>query len=307
MVTKRISLDVWNKNSLVICANSGEVDCRYIEVSFKDEDQNNISLTNKSVTFYAKKPDNTTIFNYCAVNTVNNVATVELTSQTLSVPGVLDCEFQIFDENNVLLKVSGLKIFVSASKDFSEAIESTSESNVLTSVINETKELSKNIGELNELNTEEKNTVVGAINEVNSKNIPISRGGTGANDVSGARANLEIPATVLYSNTSGTTGTITLIQPYTNFSRIGVYAQGQYDNSSVYNEICTYINYMTLAASSAADSNQNCTVWRTAFINFSENTITFVTNCSSSYHSTAGYNIGTTDGLKITCVVGYKY
>lgn len=112
---------------------------------------------------------------------------------------------------------------------------------------------------------------------------------------------------LLYSNTSGTNGTITLSQPYTDFSRIGVYAQGQYDNSSVYNEMYTSINYMTLACSSAADSNYDCTVWRTAFINFSEDTITFATNCSSSYHSTAGYNIGTNDGLKITRVVGYKY
>ena len=307
MITKQVSLNIWNTNNVIVYANSGEVDCRYIEISFKDENQNNINLTNKSVTFYAKKSDNTTIFNYCTVDTTNNTATVELTSQALSVPGILECEFQIFDENDVLLKVNGLKIFVSNSEDFSQAIESTSESNVLTSLINDVKENSEKIGNLVDLTTTEKSNVVGAINEVNSKIIPISQGGTGATAVSTARINLGIPATVLYSNTNGTTGTITLSQPYTDFLRIGVYAQGQYDNDSVYNEMYTCINYMTLSASSAADINYDCTVWRTAFIVFSGNTVTFSTNCASSYRSTNGYTMGTNDGLKITRVVGYNY
>lgn len=308
MITKQVNLNTWSTNNVVVYANSGEIDSRYIEISFKDENQNNINLTNKSVTFYAKKSDNTTMFNYCTVDTINNTATIELTSQALSVPGILECEFQIFDANNVLLKVNGLKIFVSDSEDFSQAIESTSESNVLTSLINDVKENSEKIGNLVDLTTTEKSNVVGAINEVNSKTIPISQGGTGANTISSARANLGIPATILYSNESGTTGTITLSQPYTNFSRIGVYAQGQYTTQdSIYNEMYTTVNYMTLSCTSSADTNYNCTVWRTAKIAFSENIINFVTNCGSSYNEESGYSIGTIDGLKITHVVGYNY
>ena len=127
MITKQISLNTWSTNNAIVYANSGEVDSRYIEVSFKDETQTNISLADRTVTFYAKKPDNNTIFNYCTTNTTNNTATVELTSQALSVPGIMDCEFQIFDGDNVLLKVNGLKIFVSNSDDFSESVESNSE------------------------------------------------------------------------------------------------------------------------------------------------------------------------------------
>lgn len=261
MITKQVNLNTWSTNNVVVYANSGEVDSRYIEISFKDEEENNIDLSGRHVTIYIQKPDNTTIFNYCTVNTSNNTAVVELTSQALSVPGILECEFQIFDGENKLLKVRGLKIFVSTNKDFSEAVESISESNVLASLINDVK---------------------------------------------------EIPGTTLYDNISGTTGTITLNQPYTNFVRIGVYAQGQYDNDAIYNEIYTHINYMTLGATSIADTQYNCTVWRTAFINFSGTVLSFINNCSSAYSSHQSnvdnrYAVSTGDGLKITRVVGYNY
>lgn len=117
-----------------------------------------------------------------------------------------------------------------------------------------------------------------------------------------------VDPTVLYSNDNGTKKDFMLNQPYTDFSRIGVYAIGQNTtNDSIYGEIYTTINYMTLACVSAADDKYNCTVWRTAKIKFSEDTITFVTNCASSFaKGDVGYKIGTDDGLKITRVVGYK-
>ena len=173
-------------------------------------------------------------------------------------------------------------------------------------------DVSTSIGDLNNLNTTEKSDIIGAINEVNSKTIPISQGGTGATTASNAISNLGVSGTVLYSNESGTTGTITLSQPYTNFVRIGVYAQGQYDNDAIYNEIYTHINYMTLGATSIADTQYNCTVWRTAFINFSGTVLSFINNCSSAYNSHQSnvdnrYAVSTGDGLKITRVVGYNY
>ena len=111
----------------------------------------------------------------------------------------------------------------------------------------------------------------------------------------------------LYENYEGTTETITLSQPYTDFSRIGVYAIGKYNNDSVYNEILTNINYMTLSCTSISDTNYNCTVWRTAYITFNGNQLNFVTNASSSYLNNTGYSVSTEDGLKIIMVVGYKY
>ena len=137
MTTKTISLKVWENNNLTLLANQGEVNSRYIEASFKNQSDSNISLSGKTVTFYALKPDGTKIFNNCEINTSSNTATVMLTSQMSATKGVLECEFQIFDSNNVLLKANGIKIIVSSKGDFSEAIESTSEFNALTSAINE--------------------------------------------------------------------------------------------------------------------------------------------------------------------------
>ena len=55
MVTKQVNLNVWEPNNIVLYANRGEIDVRYIEASFKNEDQNNINLANYSITFYVKK------------------------------------------------------------------------------------------------------------------------------------------------------------------------------------------------------------------------------------------------------------
>lgn len=254
MITKQVSLNTWSTNNVVVYANSGEVNCRYIEVSFKDENQNNISLIKRNVTFYVKKSDNTTIFNYCTINTTNNTAVVELTSQTLSVPGILECEFQIFDENNLLLKVNGLKIFVSNSSDFSQAIESSSESNVLTSLINDVKENSEKIGNLVDLTTTEKSTVVGAINELDGK---------------------IISAHILYSNYSGTNSTITLSDNISNYNYIEIYYfkdLNQIISAKIYDPngkaatlgSVTYYSNTLFLRSAIVDINGTTVTWRTS-------------------------------------------
>lgn len=141
MVTKEISLKVWEENQVLIYAVQGEVDSRILEICFTEQDGNNLTLSGKRVTFYAKKPDGTQIYNNCSVE--GSTATVTLTSQMLSAVGILECEFQIFDSNNLLLKVNGLKIIVTSKEDFSEAVESTSEYNALTDALNKAEEYSQ--------------------------------------------------------------------------------------------------------------------------------------------------------------------
>lgn len=141
MVTKEISLKVWEENQVLIYTVQGEVDSRKLEVSFMEKEGDNLSLSGKRVTFYAKKPDGTQIYNNCSIE--GNVATITLTSQMLSALGILECEFQIFDSNSLLLKVDGLNIIVTSKGDFSEAIESTSEYNALTNALNQAEEYSQ--------------------------------------------------------------------------------------------------------------------------------------------------------------------
>lgn len=141
MVTKEISLKVWEENQVLIYAVQGEVDSRKLEVLFTEQDGNNLNLSGKRVTFYAVKPDGTKIYNECSIE--GSAATITLTSQMVSALGILECEFQIFDSNNLLLKVNGLKIIVTSKGDFSEAVESTSEYNALTNALTKVEEYSQ--------------------------------------------------------------------------------------------------------------------------------------------------------------------
>lgn len=309
MVTKQISLNVWELNDVVIYANSGEVDSRFIEVIFKDKSQSIINLSNCTVTFYAKKPDDTKIFNYCTIDTINNTATVELTSQTLSVPGVLECEFQILNSNNNLLKVQGLKIFVSSSKDFSESVESTSEFQVLTSTINEAKNIMSSVGKTINLNTNAKNTIVEAINEVNTKVIPISQGGTGASTTTGTRTNMEVmKITTLYNNNSGTTGTITLSSSVGNFEYIDIFykADGAY---FAFQRVHSPNNKgVHIFVQSAYSPNNVCMAF-TSVLNFVNTTVTWNSTSDSflTVNTSGGIGLTFSRSLIVYKIIGYSY
>lgn len=141
MVTKEIRLKLWGNNNEIFYAVKGEIDARSIKVYFLDEEESNLNLTGKTVKFYALKPDGTQIYNDCTVNTSENSATVSVTSQMVSALGIVECEFQIFGSENSLLKANGFRIIVTSKGDFTEAIESTSEFNALTTAINKIQNL----------------------------------------------------------------------------------------------------------------------------------------------------------------------
>lgn len=134
MVNKEISLKVWEENRVLIYAVQGEIDARKLKISFIEQNGNNLNLEGKSVTLYVRKPDGTHIYNNCSIDV--NTAIVTITSQMVSTTGFLECEFQIFDSENLLLKINGLKIMVTSKGEFSQAIESTSEYNALTDALN---------------------------------------------------------------------------------------------------------------------------------------------------------------------------
>lgn len=246
MTTKKLKLYTWQENIITVVVNQGEVNSRYIEITFENTD-GTLSLEGKQVILYAEKPDGTIIYNNCTVDTENNTATVSLTSQMSSVAGSLECEFQIIDANNSLLRVNGLQLVVASEKDFSEAIESTSEFTALTQALNqvqdtvdqledftsETGVLSSKIGSLDNLTTTQKTSLVAAVNELNSKVIPISQGGTGASTLEGAKTALGIKEPVmLYDNLLGVTGTITLDETTTHFEHLEIFYRSNAESFS---------------------------------------------------------------------------
>ena len=141
MITKKIKLKTWDTNYIVLYANQGEINSRFIEITF-DTQNEKLDLTNKTVTIYTKKPDGNLIYNNCTIlDASNGIVTVELTSQMSNIPGALICELHIFDENGYLLKVKGLQIMIINCDDFSSAIQSTTEYNTLISCINKVEDL----------------------------------------------------------------------------------------------------------------------------------------------------------------------
>lgn len=124
MVEKQIILSTWENNNQVIFANQGEINSRNIIIKFSDANENILSLTNKNIIFYAKKPDENAIFNNCEINADGETISIVLTSSLLDTAGIVKCEFQISDDSRKLLKVNGLRILVYAENNFSAAVES---------------------------------------------------------------------------------------------------------------------------------------------------------------------------------------
>ena len=65
---------------------------------------------------------------------------------------------------------------------------------------------------------------------ITSGTLAIARGGTGATSASNARSNLGVTGTVLYNNTSGTNGTVTLSDSVANYDYLVIYFKNSNGN-----------------------------------------------------------------------------
>ena len=128
MTTKSITLEIWQPNDMRIQVNQGEVNSRFLEIKILDKNKS-FNLADKTVIFYATKPDGNLIFNYCEVQDAQKgIITLAMTSQMPIVPGIMrDCEIDIIDAGVTKLKVKGLSIEIVRCTDFESAVESISE------------------------------------------------------------------------------------------------------------------------------------------------------------------------------------
>lgn len=116
-----------NNRPLYLHAKQHDTNSRYIVATIK-EHSGTISV-HGLVQLNAKKPDGT----YCySLGTINDdgTITVEIKSQMLSVPGVVDCDISIISEQDteqVLLTTSTFYIIVDETQYNQDAIESTDE------------------------------------------------------------------------------------------------------------------------------------------------------------------------------------
>ena len=128
MTTKSITLDVWQSNDVRVKVNQGEINSRFLQIKITDKNKA-FDLADKTVIFYATKPDGNLIFNYCEiVDAQKGIVNLAMTSQMSIVPGIMrDCEIDIIDAGVTKLKVKGLSIEIVRCTDFDAAVESTSE------------------------------------------------------------------------------------------------------------------------------------------------------------------------------------
>lgn len=149
MTTKKIKLDTWHKNSVVVCANQGEVNSRFLEITLVNGGEP-LNLEGTTVLIYTEKPDKNVIFNNCKIeNADKGIISVELTSQMSALSGKLDCEIHIINREQSTLKIIGLQIKVMPCANSDSAVESTSEFTVLSDAIEKTLEIMDQYSEEN--------------------------------------------------------------------------------------------------------------------------------------------------------------
>ena len=140
-------------------------------------------------------------------------------------------------------------------------------------------------------------------NDITSGTLPISRGGTGASSVATARTNLEVhKGYTLYSNSSGTSGTITISGSFSDYAFIVISVDGNGISKSI---VCLPYGSENIGVTYSSGSN-NDLINRTALVYPNGSTLTWKRNYNVEIFN--NNTVSFTDGaLKIIKIVGYKY
>ncbi|EOU1603670.1 BppU family phage baseplate upper protein [Clostridium perfringens] len=103
------------------------------------------NLENKTVRIYAKKPDDKEVFNVATIVDANEgMVELQLTSQMLSVPGIINAELVIY-EGEQILSTMNFKMTVEESFRNENSIESSNEYSALTKTLYEVEKIKENI------------------------------------------------------------------------------------------------------------------------------------------------------------------
>ena len=139
--------------------------------------------------------------------------------------------------------------------------------------------------------------------DITSGTLPISRGGTGASSATSARTNLEVrKGYTLYSNSSGTSGTITISGSFSDYAFIVISVDGNGISKSI---VCLPQGSENIGVTYSSGSN-NDLINRTALVYPSGSTLTWKRNYNVEIFN--NNTVSFTDGaLKIIKIVGYKY
>lgn len=134
IIAKSFLLDFRTKYNEIIKVNQYEQDGRVFEIQCMS-DIVPINLTGATVTFYAKKPDGSILYNDCVItDALTGKVTYTMTEQTCTADGLLNCWIEIIWSSAVIRSFS-FTIEVVTALDETEAIESTSEFTALETAL----------------------------------------------------------------------------------------------------------------------------------------------------------------------------
>lgn len=137
-INKKQHVDLINDEKIRIKVKEKD-NARYILFRLL-ENGKNFDLTGKTVTFFARKPDGKEVFNSVTVTSAENgECELKLTSQTLAVKGIAECELVIY-ENEDILSTFIFELDIKKSVRSESAIESSNEYTIIEAVINKMNE-----------------------------------------------------------------------------------------------------------------------------------------------------------------------
>jgi hypothetical protein len=132
MIVKSIVLDVWQNRREQITVQQGENGSRYLRIYLQNAGQP-VDLTDAQVTMFCTKPDGTTIFSVCPLEDgAAGIVRLPITAQMCTVPGELrDIEIRAWTTDGSILKIYGLYIRVTDTREYTELVESDDEFSAL--------------------------------------------------------------------------------------------------------------------------------------------------------------------------------
>lgn len=167
--TRTIKIDLWNKLRERITVVQREILGRTLTFQLYSGAAP-INLTASAVTFYAVKPDATTVFNSCTIVTATSgICSYTITEQTIVLAGDLRCWLVIVDGSGNELRTQEFAVEVQSSPDFTTSVESTSEFTALQALSGQITTNTTAIGTLASLTTTAKTNLVAAINELDEQ------------------------------------------------------------------------------------------------------------------------------------------
>lgn len=123
----KLYLDFTSNNTDIVTAVEDDTNSRYLDVYLLNNGLA-VDLTGEEVKIYAEKPDGTTIFNNGEITEPENGrCQFLLTTQLLSVPGIVKCQISTWKDNEQILTTLPFNIVVTKSLRNDETIESSNE------------------------------------------------------------------------------------------------------------------------------------------------------------------------------------